>query len=377
MGTATLAVLDAGGEGLATFAVATDDISGDVRRLRDAGSPIREPVDGSRARPDGEVVRWRTAAAALGPCEPPFLIEHELTGAEWGVEARAARASFEHPVAGRARLTRLEVPCADPPAVAEAYSSTVGLELEAVGWWVGGAAGSTGPSRVRRPGRRKAPRRPLRRLARAARRRAPGDPVAMRGLAGVIVLAVVLGGCGGVDRVDVGQDTSDLVEPTPVPGGPTTGDIPVGVPGAVGPQPASNPDRVGAAVPIAAGIAATGPWGVWAYRQKDGSLCIEYVGGNSGGAACGDEQGMLSPSVSISDRDGFITGGTAQPTAVSAVIRFADGTTATAPLVIPGTLSTIGARYYAAAIPATGNTVAVDIVDAAGTVLETTTLNTR
>ena len=86
---------------------------------------------------------------------------------------------------------------------------------------------------------------------------------------------------------------------------------------------------------------------------------------------------MLSPSVSTSDRDGFISGGTAQPTAVGAVIRFADGTTAMAPLVIPGTLSTIGARYYAAAIPATGNTVTVDIVDAAGTVLETTPLDTR
>ena len=32
-------------------------------RLRARGSPIGAPVDGSRARPDGEVVRWRTAAA--------------------------------------------------------------------------------------------------------------------------------------------------------------------------------------------------------------------------------------------------------------------------------------------------------------------------
>ena len=110
----------------------------------------------------------------------------------------------------------------------------------------------------------------------------------MRGLAGIVVLAVVLGGCGGVDRVDEGEVATDPVEPTPVPGGPTTGDIPVGVPGAVGPgSRRRNPDRVGAAVPIAAGIAATGPWGVWAYRLKDGSLCIEYVGSQQrrGGAA--------------------------------------------------------------------------------------------
>lgn len=199
----------------------------------------------------------------------------------------------------------------------------------------------------------------------------------MRGLAGVIALAVVLGGCGGVDRVDESQVAIDPVELTPVPGGPTSGDVPVGVPGAVGPQPAVNTDRVGPLVPIAAGVAAMGPWGVWAYRVKDGSLCIEYVTGGGGGASCGPEQGMLSPSVAISDRDGFITGGTAQPTAVSAVIRFADGTTATAPLVVPGTLSTTGARYYGAAIPATANALTVDIVDAAGTVLETTTLNTK
>lgn len=141
VGTATLAVLDADGEGLATYAVATDGIEGDVARLRAAGSTIREPVSGSRARPDGEVVRWRTAAAALGPCEPPFLIEHEYAGAEWGVEARAARAAFEHPVAGRARLTRLEVPCTDAAAVASAYGATVGLTLEMAGTGLEGRLG--------------------------------------------------------------------------------------------------------------------------------------------------------------------------------------------------------------------------------------------
>ena len=133
--------------GLATFALATDDIGGDVERLRAAGSPIRKPVDGSRARPDGEVVRWRTAAAALGPCEPPFLIEHEYAGAEWGGDARAARASFEHPVAGLARLTRLEVRCADLAAAAGAYRSTVGLALAAAGG--GGQEARLGPQVVR------------------------------------------------------------------------------------------------------------------------------------------------------------------------------------------------------------------------------------
>lgn len=144
---ASLAVLDGGDEGLATFALATDDIEGDVARLRANGSSIGAPVDGSRARPDGEVVRWRTAVASVGPGEPPFLIEHEDAGAEWGPDARAARASFEHPVAGRVRLTRLEVPCADPEALAAAYRSSVGLAFETSG--DGGPEARLGPQVVR------------------------------------------------------------------------------------------------------------------------------------------------------------------------------------------------------------------------------------
>ena len=145
----------------------------------------------------------------------------------------------------------------------------------------------------------------------------------------------------------------------------------------VGPTPAINPDRVGAAVPIGAGSAATGGWGAWAYRLKDGSMCLEYVGGDSGGAACGPEVSMLKPTTSTSERDGFISGGTTEATAVGAVIRFADGTATKAPLIVPGDLSTIGGRYYVAAIPPTVQTVTVDIVDAGGAVLETATLNVR
>ena len=128
VGRATLAVLDAGREGLATFALATDDIDGDVGRLRAAGSSVAAPVDGSRTRPDGDVVRWRTAGAGrLGPCEPPFLIEHDDAGAEWDLAARAGREAFAHPGGGRVRLARIEVPCADPESVAGAYRATVGL----------------------------------------------------------------------------------------------------------------------------------------------------------------------------------------------------------------------------------------------------------
>jgi hypothetical protein len=127
VGGAALACLDAGREGLVTFALATDDIAADVGRLRASGSSIGDPAAGSRTRPDGEVVRWLTAFAGLGVDRPPFLIEHEGQGAEWGPEARAARAAFRHPRGGRVRLVSLEIQVADRGAVAEGYGKTLGI----------------------------------------------------------------------------------------------------------------------------------------------------------------------------------------------------------------------------------------------------------
>ncbi len=141
VGRASMALLDEGREGLATFALATDDVTGDAGRLRAGGSPIGEPVAGSRIRPDGGVVRWVTAFPPLGPSEPPFLIEHEYAGAEWGGEARAVRAAFRHPGGGRLRMTSLELPVPDPVATAEAYRRVLGFAFSD-GWRgsVGGQA---------------------------------------------------------------------------------------------------------------------------------------------------------------------------------------------------------------------------------------------
>jgi Glyoxalase-like domain len=129
VGNASLALLDSGREGLATFALATDALVDEVARLRAAGSPIGSPVTGARVRPDGGVVRWRTAFPALGPERPPFLIEHEYEGAEWGPDARAARAAFRHPVGGQVRLVALQLPVRMPSAVVADYAATLGLDL--------------------------------------------------------------------------------------------------------------------------------------------------------------------------------------------------------------------------------------------------------
>src|SRR6187402_2928399 len=121
VGRASMALLDAGREGLATYALATGDVAGEVEQLRDAGSAIGDAVPGSRRRPDGELVRWVTAFPALGPDRPPFLIEHEPVGAEWGPAAREARATFRHPAGGAVRLEALTIPVPDVRAAAERY----------------------------------------------------------------------------------------------------------------------------------------------------------------------------------------------------------------------------------------------------------------
>jgi hypothetical protein len=130
IGAATVVALDAGTPGLVTFALATDGARRAAIHLRAAGSTISEARHGERARPDGEIVRWSVAIPPhLGPAEPPFVIEHELAGAEWGDEARAAREAFVHPFGGRARLVGLELAVERPREVAAAYRSMLGIVL--------------------------------------------------------------------------------------------------------------------------------------------------------------------------------------------------------------------------------------------------------
>ncbi len=133
VGQAALAVLDEGREGLATWALLSDDVAADVARLRAAGSPIDAPVTGSRVRPDGETVRWITALPVLGPAEPPFLIEHIPAGQEWGPEAVAARATFRHRVGGVLRVTGLDLPVLDVAVAVAAYRSVLRLAFTSDG----------------------------------------------------------------------------------------------------------------------------------------------------------------------------------------------------------------------------------------------------
>jgi hypothetical protein len=133
IGRASLALLETGREGLATYALATDGLVGEVSRLRTHGSLIGDAVPGSRTRTDGEVVRWLTAFGELGPECPPFLIEHEPAGSEWGSQARMARAAFRHPVGGRVRLEAITLPVEDRATVRVRYQHEVGVDVRGDG----------------------------------------------------------------------------------------------------------------------------------------------------------------------------------------------------------------------------------------------------
>ena len=128
---AVMAALDAGRPGLVSYAVATDDADGDLARLRADGSDLGDVEARGRTRPDGELVRWRAAfPPLLGPSEPPFIVEHEMTGAEWGEAARRDRAALVHPLGGPARIAALDLPAADLGAVVGAYARSVGIVFE-------------------------------------------------------------------------------------------------------------------------------------------------------------------------------------------------------------------------------------------------------
>jgi hypothetical protein len=100
------------GEGLVHYALRADDLASDVARLRAAGFAISDPRDGGRTRPDGQALRWRTAAFA-GSFALPFLIE-DVTPRDLRVPGGAAA---EHRLGARG-VAGLRVLADDPNAVA-------------------------------------------------------------------------------------------------------------------------------------------------------------------------------------------------------------------------------------------------------------------
>jgi catechol 2,3-dioxygenase-like lactoylglutathione lyase family enzyme len=131
LGGPALRLIEERGGGFVGYALASDDLAGDLARLTAAGSTLEGPVPGERRRPDGATVRWQLAVPTLvGPTAPPFLIEHDPTMPEWTPDDRAARAGQEHPVGGKLRIVALEIAMVDPARVASAYRTGIGVKAE-------------------------------------------------------------------------------------------------------------------------------------------------------------------------------------------------------------------------------------------------------
>jgi hypothetical protein len=124
IGEPALAVLERSSDGgFATWAVATDDL--------EAFADLDGPIDGERQRPDGRVVRWRIARAGeLAADQPPFLIEHDVTAAEWTPEERAERAIERHPVGGPVRLTRVRIAVRHPETAARRTGDVLASDVD-------------------------------------------------------------------------------------------------------------------------------------------------------------------------------------------------------------------------------------------------------
>lgn len=129
IGQPTLAALKTGG-GLATFALASDDLRADLDRLGTSGSRLTASSSGERRRADGRTIRWQVSLPPrLGPSEPPFLIEHDPAGPEWTPEDRATRAVEQHPIGAQVRLVTVDIPVPSVAALTLDYMRDLGLRF--------------------------------------------------------------------------------------------------------------------------------------------------------------------------------------------------------------------------------------------------------
>jgi catechol 2,3-dioxygenase-like lactoylglutathione lyase family enzyme len=131
LGQPVLAAIARGG-GLATWAVAVDDLDALLRWVP-PDSGLVGPLDWERHRPDGGVVRWRLAHPAVLSPTTPFVIEHDLAGAEWSADDRAARASQQHALGGRVRLASVEVVSDAAPVAAGKLRRLLGTSAQPAG----------------------------------------------------------------------------------------------------------------------------------------------------------------------------------------------------------------------------------------------------
>jgi hypothetical protein len=116
----------AGGEGIATTALRSENIADDAARMRDRGVAVTGPIPGSRRRPDGSLLTWQLA---LPDWPQPFLIQWGDTAQERRADLIARGALAPHPMAPSGlRLERVAWAVTDLAAGAAWLRTTYGLE---------------------------------------------------------------------------------------------------------------------------------------------------------------------------------------------------------------------------------------------------------
>jgi hypothetical protein len=109
-----LAIAPETGASLATWAVRVTDLDAVKQRLGEAGVATEGPLPGSRRRPDGVLLEWRTLRVGSGS-EPaiPFFIEWKVAPGD-----HPGAAAVEHP-AGKVLLRGVRLASPDPDALAD------------------------------------------------------------------------------------------------------------------------------------------------------------------------------------------------------------------------------------------------------------------
>jgi hypothetical protein len=121
---------------LVTWAAATPAIEGVVSAARSAGLKVFGPADGSRVRPDGTALRWRSAGVVadlrMGTVDPvPFFIEwasgspHPAADSPGGCRLRAFELSHPDPERLQRVLATIGVDAAVTRAPAAALAAVI------------------------------------------------------------------------------------------------------------------------------------------------------------------------------------------------------------------------------------------------------------
>jgi catechol 2,3-dioxygenase-like lactoylglutathione lyase family enzyme len=122
---ALAALLERAEGGLLGFALATDDITGDALRFREAGFAVAGPTPMERLRPDGRLLRWRLLVPRGGSWGRPlpFFIQWDIPDDE--------RLSWEQPgrhANGAGSLVALALTVGDLERWTDVYARQMGLE---------------------------------------------------------------------------------------------------------------------------------------------------------------------------------------------------------------------------------------------------------